>query len=309
MQVHYSTDQLPSFKKAVVTIGTFDGVHLGHKKIIGQIVNDAKENQGESVLITFHPHPRSIVSSVVTGVRLINTLEEKLQVLKETGLNHVVVVPFTAYFANQTANEYITDFLVAKFKPKKIVIGYDHRFGKERSGNFALLQEKAALYGYELVEIAEQLLDQAKVSSTTIRNALVHSNIDEANKLLGYAYFFSGKVVHGNKIGRTIGYPTANLETEHDDKIQLGNGIYAVTVYLAEQTYKGMMSIGFRPTINGTNRVTEVNIFDFEGDLYGTILQVHVQHFLRSEVKFNGLAALQLQLDEDKKNSLTLLNQ
>jgi riboflavin kinase/FMN adenylyltransferase len=307
MKVHYSTDQLPVFTNAVITIGTFDGVHLGHRQIIDSLKEEAIKAGGESVIITFHPHPRKIVSSVITGVRLINTLAERIELLEKTDIDHLVVVPFTDFFANQAAEEYIRYFLVEKFKPHTIIIGYDHRFGKERSGDYKLMEEKAAIYHYHLKEIPEHILDAIKVSSTNIRNAILHSNIEEANKLLGYPFFFEGEVVHGDKIGRTIGYPTANLKSTDEEKIVLGDGIYAVYVDFRGKSFKAMMSIGFRPTINGKKRVVEVNLFDFEEEIYGQVLRVSVKKYLRSEVKFNGLEELKMQLHKDKEESLKVL--
>ena len=307
MKVHYSTDQVPAFKNAVITIGTFDGVHLGHRLIINRLKEEAEKAGGESVIITFHPHPRKIVSSIVTGIRLINTLAERTELLDKTGVDHLVVVPFTDFFANQTGEEYIRDFLVQKFNPHTIIIGYDHRFGKERNGDYKLMEEKAIVYNYQIKEIPEHILDAVKVSSTNIRNAILHSNIDEANKLLGYNFFFEGEVVHGDKIGRTIGYPTANLKSTDEEKIVLGDGIYAVYVAADNVNYKGMMSIGFRPTVNGKKRVVEVNLFDFDREIYGDIIRVAVKKYLRSEVKFDGLEALKLQLHKDKEESLKVL--
>jgi riboflavin kinase / FMN adenylyltransferase len=307
MQLHNSIDNLPAFKNAVITIGTFDGVHSGHQQIINTLKEAAAAVGGESVIITFHPHPRKVVSSVVTGVRLITTLQERIDLVAKTGIDHLVVVPFTDYFASQSAEAYISDFLVDKFHPRTIIIGYDHRFGKERSGDYRLLEEKAPVYNYKLMEIPEHLLDAVKVSSTNIRNAIIHGDIDEANKLLGYHFFFEGEVVHGDKIGRTIGYPTANLKNSDEEKISLGDGIYAVYADVDGRQYKAMMSIGFRPTVNGKKRVTEVNLFDFNRDIYGQTIRVHVVRYLRSEVKFNGLEALKEQLHRDKEDSLACL--
>jgi riboflavin kinase / FMN adenylyltransferase len=307
MQIHRNIDSLPRFKNAVITIGTFDGVHLGHKQIINNLKKEASAAGGESVIITFHPHPRKVVSSVITGVRLINTLAERIELLEEAGIDHLVIVPFTDYFASQTAEEYIRDFLVDKFKPHTIIIGYDHRFGKERSGDYKMMEEKAVIYNYRLKEIPEHILNTIKVSSTNIRNAILHSNIEEANNFLGYDFFFEGEVFHGDKIGRTIGYPTANLKSTDEEKIALGDGIYAVYAAVEGKTYKGMMSIGFRPTVNGKLRVTEVNIFDFAKEIYGEKIRVTVKKYLRNEVKFDGLEALKEQLHKDKKDSLACL--
>ncbi len=307
MQIHRDISQLPSFRNAVITIGTFDGVHLGHHQIIDSLKQEAATAGGESVIITFHPHPRKVVSSVITGVRLINTLAERIELLEKTGIDHLVIVPFTDYFANQTAEEYIRDFLVEKFRPHTIIIGYDHRFGKERAGDYKMMEEKAAVYNYKLKEISEHILDAIKVSSTNIRNAILHSNVEEANHLLGYTFFFEGEVFHGDKIGRELGYPTANLKSTDEEKIVMGDGIYAVHADVEGIRYKGMMSIGFRPTVNGRTRVTEVNLFDFNKDIYGKTIRVHVQKYLRSEVKFNGLEELKEQLHKDKEESLKYL--
>jgi riboflavin kinase / FMN adenylyltransferase len=307
MQIHRDISNLPQFRNAVITIGTFDGVHLGHKQIIANLKEEAARANGESVIITFHPHPRKVVSSVITGLRLINTLNERIELLKKTGIGHLVIVPFTDYFASQTAEEYISEFLVEKFKPHTIIIGYDHRFGKDRSGDYKLMEAKAPEYNYHLKEIPEHLLDAIKVSSTNIRNAILQSKIEVANSFLGYDFFFEGEVFHGDKIGRTIGYPTANLKSTDDEKIALGDGIYAVYAHVAGNTYKGMMSIGFRPTVNGRVRVTEVNIFDFDKDIYGQVIRVIVKKYLRHEVKFDGLEALKMQLHKDKEDSLACL--
>ncbi|HMK04298.1 MAG TPA: bifunctional riboflavin kinase/FAD synthetase [Ferruginibacter sp.] len=307
MQIHRDLNNLPAFKNAVITIGTFDGVHLGHRQIIEHLNEEAAKANGESVIITFHPHPRKIVSSVITGIRLINTLRERIELLDKTGIGHLVIVPFTEYFANQQAEEYIRDFLVEKFKPHTIIIGYDHRFGKERTGDYKLMEEKALVYNYRLKEIPEHILNAIKVSSTNIRSAILHSNIDEANSLLGYLFFFEGEVFHGDKIGRSIGYPTANLKSTDDEKIVLGDGIYAVYTNVQGKSYKGMMSIGFRPTVNGKARVTEVNLFDFDKEIYNETIRVYVKKYLRSEVKFNGLEELKEQLHKDKEESLKCL--
>ena len=307
MQIHRDITKLPQFKNAVITIGTFDGVHLGHRQIIDNLKAEATKANGESVIITFHPHPRKVVSSVITGVRLINTLNERIELLAKTGIDHLVIVPFTEYFANQEAEDYISDFLVAKFNPHTIIIGYDHRFGKERAGDYKLMEDKATKYNYQLKEIPEHILHTIKVSSTNIRNAILHGNIDEANEFLGYDFFFEGEVFHGDKIGRTIGYPTANLKSTDEEKIALGDGIYAVYTEVDGKSYKGMMSIGFRPTVNGRVRVTEVNIFDFDEQIYGQTIRVIVKKYLRAEVKFNGLEELKQQLHQDKKDSLMYL--
>ncbi len=315
MQVHYDTDQLPLFQNAVITIGTFDGVHLGHRQIIERLKEEAAAINGETVIITFHPHPRKVVSSAILGIRLINTMEEKLELLEQLGIHHVVVVPFTDAFANQPAEEYISNFLVAKFNPHTIIIGYDHRFGRDRLGDYRLLEKKSAEFNYHLQEIPKHILENISISSTNIREAILHNDTDTANKLLGYTFFFSGTVVHGDKLGRQLGYPTANLKVENEEKIIPGNGIYAVYAVVSRESgvksqdalLKGMMSIGFRPTVDGTKRVVEVNIFDFNEEIYGKELRVYVKQYLREEVKFDGLEALVKQIDQDKVESLKVL--
>lgn len=335
MQVHHDIDKLPSFTNAVVTIGTFDGVHMGHRQVINRLKEEAAAVGGETVIITFHPHPRKIVSSAILGIRLINTLEEKTELLRQLGIDHLVVVPFTDAFANQPAEDYLADFLIGRFHPHTIIIGYDHRFGRDRLGDYRLLERKAEQYNYHLKEIPKHVLENISISSTNIRESILHSDTGTAAKLLGYDFFFSGEVVHGNKLGRQLGYPTANLRITNDEKLVPGNGIYAVYVEVgdgegqAEATkkdtvssdkstphsqpasshsrYKGMMSIGFRPTVDGKTRVIEVNIFNFNQDIYGQTLTVTIKKYLREEIKFDGLEALVKQIDQDKIESLKVL--
>jgi riboflavin kinase / FMN adenylyltransferase len=309
MKVHYDIERLPVFRNAVITIGTFDGVHMGHRQIIDKLKAEAAANDGETVIITFHPHPRKVVSSTILGIRLINTIEEKLELLEQLGIDHVVVVPFTDAFANQSAEDYIQNFLIDKFHPHTIIIGYDHHFGKDRLGDYQLLEKKAGEYNYKLKEIPKHILENISISSTKIREAILHSDISTADKLLGYEFFFSGTVVHGDKLGRKLGYPTANLKIENEEKITPGNGIYAVYAQTenSPERKKGMMSIGFRPTVDGKKRVIEVNIFDFDEEIYDQTLKVFVKKYLREEKKFDGLEALVKQIDQDKIDSLEIL--
>ncbi len=308
MQVHNNIDTLPVFRNAVITIGTFDGVHMGHRKVIAGLTEEARSVSGESVIITFHPHPRKIVSSAILGVRLINTHEEKLGLVSQLGIDHLVVVPFTEAFANQPAANYLEEFLIGKFHPHTIIIGYDHHFGRDRLGDYRLLEKNADRFGYKLKEIPKHVLQNISISSTNIREAILHSDIDTANHLLGYDFFFSGLVVHGDKLGRKLGYPTANLGILNDEKIIPGNGIYAVYIQMSGgPLLKGMMSIGFRPTVDGKKRVVEVNIFDFDKEIYGQTLTVFVKKYLREEKKFESLESLVRQIDQDKVNSLALL--
>jgi riboflavin kinase/FMN adenylyltransferase len=326
MQVHRAIENLPRFHNAVVTIGTFDGVHMGHRQVIESLKEEAKAVGGETVIITFHPHPRKVVSSAILGIRLINTLDEKIELLDRLGIDHLVVVPFTEAFANQPAEDYIRDFLVKRFNPHTIIIGYDHRFGRDRLGDYRLLEKLAEKYKYQLKEIPKHLLDNISISSTNIREALLHNDIATADKLLGYEFFFEGEVVDGDKLGRKLGYPTANLKILDDEKITPSNGIYAVyaevkgeksdikretatspPVITSHSRLKGMMSIGFRPTVDGKKRVIEVNIFNFNEDIYGQLLRVYVKKYLREEIKFNSLDELVKQIDQDKIESLKVL--
>lgn len=306
MLVHRTIENLPPFRNAVITIGTFDGVHEGHKKIISALVTEAKAVNGESVIITFDPHPRKIVDPE-KPLQLINTLEEKTELLAKTGIDHLVVVPFTPGFAEQTAEQYIKNFLIDNFHPATIIIGYDHHFGKGRQGNYKLLEDKAPVFKYKLLEIPKHILDEIGVSSTKIRNALLASDIETANKLLGYDFFFEGKVVEGDKLGRQLGYPTANLEYTDKEKIHLGHGVYAVYVEINGVVKKGMLSIGNRPTLLHSDEKIEVNIFDWEEDIYGQTLRVVVKKYLRGQEKYDSLEELIRQLHKDKEDSLSCL--
>ena len=317
MQVHRDISNLPFFKNAAITIGTFDGVHSGHLQIIHQLKKEAQQNNGHSVIITFHPHPRMVINSQknTPPIKLLNTLSEKIELLAKQKIDHLVVVPFTLEFSHQSAEEYIADFLVAKFHPKTIITGYDHRFGKDRTGDYKLLEKYQEEYNYEVKEIPEHVLDHVTISSTKIRQALNDGDIDTANECLGYDYFFEGKVIDGNKLGRTLGYPTANLEINDPNKLVPADGIYAVNVsiekenqnpgsaFIAESDHKGMMSIGIRPTIGDNKRMIEVNIFDFDKNIYGRNLRIYVTHFMRKEEKFNDLEELKKQIAIDEINA------
>ena len=307
MQVHFDMEQLPAMHQAVITIGTFDGVHLGHRKIIDALKKEAARIGGESVIITFDPHPRRVLSND-PSLQLINTLEEKIYLIGALGVDHLVVVPFTQAFAHQSAEAYISAFLVNRFHPHTIIIGYDHRFGKGREGGYQLLEQKASEYGYKLLEIPKHVIDEIDISSTKIRKALLSSDVETANKLLGYRFFFEGVVVRGDAIGRTLGYPTANLQYTSSDKIHLGHGVYAVYAYVNGEEKKGMLSIGTRPTLHqALAEAVEVNIFDFEGNLYDRLLKIEVKKYLRPQVKYSTLDELVQQLAIDKAESLQCL--
>ncbi len=322
MQVHRDITNLPSFKNAAITIGTFDGVHTGHLQIIRQLKKEAQQNNGETVIITFDPHPRMILNRIKgqPPIKLLNTLTEKIELLNKQDIDHLVIVPFTLEFSNQSAEEYIKDFLVSKFHPKTIITGYDHRFGKNRTGDYKLLEKYQDKYNYRVKEIPEHVLDHVTISSTKIRHALSEGDISTTNEYLGYDYFFEGTVINGNKLGRTLGYPTANLLINGKNKLIPANGIYAVTVdidikrenskpdFITTSLYNGMMSIGIRPTIGGNDVVIEVNIFNFSGDIYNHIIRVYGKNFLRKEEKFNNLEELKEAMANDKINAMRLLS-
>ncbi len=307
MKIYHNIDEFVAVKNAVVTIGTFDGVHLGHRKIIERIKQLAKISGGETVILTFFPHPRMILHPEDQGLKMINTMGEKAELLEQLGVDHLIITPFSRDFSNQTAEEYIRDILVNKIGTKKIVIGYDHRFGKDRMGGLAELQQMAPVYDFEVVEIPEQDIHDVAVSSTRIRNALLGDEIELANEFLGYSFFITGKVNRGDQIGRTIGYPTANILIEETYKLIPADGIFAVKVILDGQEHKGMGYIGHRPTINGMTRNIEVNIFDFNQDIYTQDIRMEFLHYVRGDIKFTSLEDLTIQLGKDKEAVMALL--
>lgn len=307
MKIYHNIDEFVPVKNAVVTIGTFDGVHLGHRKIIEQVKQLARDSCGETVILTFFPHPRTIIHPEDQDLKMINTMDEKAHLLEQLGIDHLIITPFSRDFSNQTAEEYIRNILVNKIGTKTIVIGYDHRFGKDRQGSLADLQRLAPVYGYNVIEITEQDIHDVAVSSTRIRNALLSDQIELANEFLGYPFFISGRVNRGDQIGRTIGYPTANILIDEAYKLIPGDGIFAVYVWLGNQKYKGMGYIGHRPTINGLTRNIEVNIFDFNQDIYTQSIRMEFLHFVRGDIKFTSLEDLTAQLGKDREAVMALL--
>lgn len=312
MKVYKNINSLPDFPKAIVTIGTFDGVHLGHKKILGLLKEQAKISGGETVIITFHPHPRNIVGSTPHDISMINSMEERIERFKLEGIDHLVIVPFTEEFSRLSPEEYVEEFLIKKFNPHTLIIGYDHRFGCNRKGGYELLESYAEKGSFRLIEIPAYMMKDNTVSSTRIRNYLYNGNCELAGELLGYNFYITGTVIHGDKIGRKIGYPTANIRVPEEDKLLPADGIYAVTVSFpgedVNKIFKGMLSIGFRPTVKGKFRVIEVNIFDFNENIYDKPIRVFFHKYLRPEFKFEDLGALTRQMDLDKINSLEVLN-
>lgn len=309
MQVYSGSDALPLLPRPVLTIGTFDGVHRGHRAILDRLIRRAKELGGQSVLITFDPHPRTVLQPD-KPLSLLQTLNEKQESLAATGLDHLIVMPFTTEFAALSAEAYVRDFLVARFHPHTLIIGYDHRFGRDRSGDFALLEQMSGNYGFHVEEIPVQEIEDSAVSSTRIRRALLAGQVDLAAELLGRPFSFSGRVERGEQRGRTIGFPTANLALQTANKLLPGNGVYAVRVEGAMGSYGGMMNIGVRPTVSHAGqRSIEVHLFGFSGDLYGQTLKVFCIARLREEQTFNGIEALKEQLGKDKEAALRILEE
>lgn len=312
MHVHQDLNTLPLFHKAIVTIGTFDGVHLGHRQIVRQMREEARKIGGETVIITFHPHPRKVVRDDKGGVRLLTTMPERIRLLEGLGIDHLVVIPFTEAFASMEAADYIREFLVRKFQPHTIIIGYDHRFGRGRAGDYHLLEALAPSYGYQVREIDAQLLKEVSISSTRIREALLRGDVTEAAAQLGYPYFFEGQVVHGDHRGRSIGFPTANIDVADKEKLLPAQGVYAVRARIMDGFFSGaeligMMNIGTRPTVDGQSVRTEIHLFDFSGDLYGCTMSIDVIGHIRKEQKFDGLDALKAQLAADRIQALDIL--
>lgn len=299
MQVHRDLQHLPDFRNAVITIGTFDGVHSGHQYILQQLHEAAEACNGETVIITFDPHPREVLAPHDRNVRLLTTLDEKIRLLEQRGIHHVVVVPFTKAFSELSAQAYVEDFLIRTFRPHTIIIGYDHRFGHNREGGLELLEAEQQKFGFQLLEIPQQVVHNLTVSSTKIRQSLQNGAIQLANELLGYPYFLHGTVVHGDKMGRQLGFPTANIRLNDERKLIPAQGVYAVTVETGGRKLKGALNIGTRPTFNGTELRIEVYILDFNEDIYGADIKVSFLDYIRSDKKFDSVDALVSQMKND----------
>lgn len=309
MRVFQGFDELEKIPNPVLTIGTFDGVHLGHQRIIQQLNEEAQKHGGESVLFTFYPHPRMVLFPDSHGLKLLQTQVEKIEKLERMGLQNVIVHPFTKEFSRLTAVEFVRDYLVNKLNVKTIVIGYDHQFGKNREGSLELLKDLGPVYDFNVIEIAAQDIDDVNVSSTKIRNALSTGNIETANLFLGAPFELNGTVIPGKQVGRKIGFPTANMDLGSSVKIIPAAGVYLVRTVLQNRAeYFGMMNIGVNPTVRDTDEVSiEVNLLDFSGNLYGRELQVKVLTRLRDELKFNSLEDLKIQLSKDEHTVRNLL--
>lgn len=291
----------------MVTVGTFDGLHLGHQKIIRRMTELAKENNGETILVTFDPHPRLVVNSNSHEIKFINTLKRKFDLLSKLGIDHLIIVPFTKKFAQTTSEDFIINYLVKNIGTKKLIVGYDHHFGRNREGNYQKLHQLGKKYRFDVEEITAQYIDDKAVSSTKIRKALMDGNVKLANKMLGYEYSITGVVVEGNKIGRSIGFPTANIEIEDKYKLIAARGVYACKVDVNGKIYHGMGNIGTRPTVGINGLVTEVHIFDFDKDIYGEEITIFFIDRIRDEKKFENLGELKKQLNKDRKTVSELL--
>ncbi|MEO5602502.1 MAG: bifunctional riboflavin kinase/FAD synthetase [Cyclobacteriaceae bacterium] len=307
MKIYHGIDDFSPLECAVVTSGTFDGVHVGHQKIFSRIREIASRNSGESVVITFWPHPRLVLHPEDDNLKLLNTFEEKADLLKGQGIEHLIRIPFTKEFSQLTSEQFIREILVKTIGTSKLVIGYDHHFGKNREGSFEQLKLNAPKYGFEVEEIPRQEVDHVAVSSTQIRKAIEEGDMATATHFLGRTYSITGRVITGDKIGSTLGFPTANIEIDTHYKLIPMDGIYAVTISYEHQVFGGMLYIGYRPTLQGTKRNIEVNIFDFNSDIYGESLTVHFHRMLRGDQKFISLETLKIQMQRDKGDALQVL--
>jgi len=300
VKVYKGLDEFEKLESAIVTTGTFDGVHQGHRKILNRLIEVAKKNKGESVLLTFFPHPRMVLQPD-SDLKLINTIDEKIELLRQVGIDHLIIHPFTREFSRTTSLEFVRDLLVNKIGTTKLVIGYDHHFGRNREGSFEHLKEFGPIYGFEVEEISVQDVDNVNVSSTKVRKALEDGEVDLASNYLGYPFFIHGVVVHGQKNGRELGYPTANLEIQNPYKLIPANGIYAVKVEVGGKLFRGMLNIGTRPTMElGGDISVEVHIFDFKESIYGQELTVSFIKRIRSEKKFETRDALIAEMEKDQ---------
>lgn len=308
MKIFHSIKSFSANRQTVVTIGTFDGVHLGHQKILGQITKSAQELDCESLVLTFFPHPRMVLQED-TEMKQLNTLQEKIDLLGKLGVDNLVVHPFDKEFSRLTAEEFVKQVLVDVFKVKKIIIGYDHRFGRNRTANIDDLITYGETYGFDVEQISAKEINEVSISSTKIRNALLEGNVELATTYLGYAYPLTGIVSKGKQLGRTIGYPTANIKVDESYKLIPSNGVYIAKCDINGKAVYGMMNIGTRPTVDGTTQTIEVHLFDFKEDIYNQKITVSLLKRMRPEQKFESLDALKLQLGIDKTTALDYIRQ
>lgn len=310
MKVYYSLEDFKALENAIVTTGTFDGVHVGHKKILDQLNSVAEENGGESVLLTFFPHPRMVLQPELE-LKLLNHQSEKIELLKKTGLDHLIIHPFTKEFSRTSSLDFVRNILISKIGAKKLVIGYDHHFGRNREGSFEHLMEFGPVYGFDVEEIPAQDIEDITISSTKIRNAISNGEVNVAANYLGYKYRLNGKVVEGEKIGKTLGYPTANILVDENYKLIPKDGVYAVKLNISskpETSYSGMCNIGVRPTFGHNFKTIEVNLFNFNQDIYGERVRLTFHKRIRDEEKFENLDALKNQLKLDQNTAYEILD-
>lgn len=306
MKIYSNLSEYNSTQKSFVTIGTFDGIHIGHQKVIKNLIESAKKENATSLLLTFFPHPRMVLQKDV-DIKLINTIDERTQLLEKLGLDALVIQPFTTAFSEYSAFDFVKTIFIDKLHVSKLVVGYDHHFGKNREGNFEQLEAYGETFNFEVEKIPHQDIDNIAVSSTKIRKAIENGEIEKANSYLGYNFMLTGEVVQGKNLGEKIGFPTANLSIKEGYKLIPKTGAYIVKATIASKTVFGMMNIGFRPTVSGKNQTIEIHFFDFNENLYGKTIQVEVLSFLRSEHKFETVEFLQQQLKEDQQKSLEII--
>lgn len=306
MKIFHSITDFKSTKKTIVTLGTFDGVHIGHQKILEKVTQKKEAKDYESLVLTFFPHPRMVLEGQ-SDVKLLNTLSEKIELLKKNGLDNLVIHPFDEKFSQLTAHDFVKTVLVDQFHIQKIIIGHDHRFGKNRTANIDDLIAYGKQYDFEVEQISVQEIEAVSVSSTKIRKALYAGNMELANRFLGYDYFLTGIVQKGKQFGRTIGFPTANLKIEENYKLIPRNGVYIVKSILDQETIYGIMNIGFNPTVEGQDLSIEIHFLDYNADLYGQEISVSLLQFIRSEQKFQSILLLKAQLESDKEKAILFL--
>lgn len=306
LKIFHSINDFSSTKKTILTLGTFDGVHFGHKKILERVIQKTKNGNYESLVLTFFPHPRMVLQEH-SDLKLLNTIDEKIDLLKQIGIENLVIHPFDETFSKLTAEEFVSTVLVDRFHIQKIIIGYDHRFGRNRTANIDDLIAFGKQYGFEVEQISVQEINDISVSSTKIRKALLEGDMALANQYLGYDYFLTGIIAKGKQLGRTIGFPTANLKIQENYKLIPQNGVYIVKSTINQKTIFGIMNIGFNPTVGGQSQSIEIHYFDFNEDLYDQKIRVSMLHRIRSEQKFESVALLKEQLEKDKETAIAYL--
>lgn len=306
MKIFHSINDFNTTKKTILTLGTFDGVHLGHRKILERLIQNVENGKQESLVLTFFPHPRMVLKGQ-SEIKLLNTISEKIDLLEKMGIENLVIHPFDEVFSKLTAEEFVKTVLVDQFHIQKIIIGHDHRFGRNRTANINDLIDFGEQYDFEVEQISVQEIDDISISSTKIRTALLEGNIAMANDYLGYNYFLTGTVFKGKQLGRTIGFPTANLHIQDDHKLIPKKGVYIVKSSINQKTVFGMMNIGFNPTVEGKNLSIEVHFFDFSADLYDQEIKISLLEYLRPEQKFASVDLLIEQLKKDMQFSLTYI--